>query len=67
MKPPFTPIEAQKMPEGTYSDWRITFDGPQMSPPEYWFPCVEHLPTQIHYVPTGEITTAESEWFQCLT
>ena len=63
-KPQFTPLEAQEMTEGVYGDWRITLEGPQMSPPEAWFPCVEHIPTKTHYVPTGEETTADSEWYR---
>jgi len=63
--PPFTPLEATEMAPGLHDDWYITFDGPQCSPPEYWFPCVEHIPTQSLYVPTGEETTEESEWYPC--
>lgn len=65
--PPFTPLEAQSMGSGIFGEYQITFDGPQGSPPEYWFPCVEHLPTRTQYVPTGEETTANSEWYQCPT
>ena len=61
MKPPFTPMEAMQMRDGIYGDWEIVMEGPQMSPPDAWFPCVTHLPTQTEYVPTGEETTPE--WF----
>jgi hypothetical protein len=63
MIPAFTPLEANDMTEGTYGDWRITFEGPQGCPDHMFFPIVEHIPTNKLYVPSGEETTADSVWY----
>ena len=62
MKPPFTPLEALEMGEGTFGDYEVTLEGAMMSPRTEWFPVATHTPTQTEYVPTGEETTGESEW-----